>query len=69
MAVKISMRPNGPYLVEGEVELVDVDDNKIDTSALGPRFGGLGLRVTGARQCPSPAYRRARPDGSGVEGA
>jgi hypothetical protein len=29
MAVKI--RPNGPYLVEGEVEVVDVNGNKIDT--------------------------------------
>src|SRR6266851_4339067 len=38
MAVKISIRPNGPYLVEGEVELVDVNGNKIDTSAKGPRF-------------------------------
>jgi hypothetical protein len=25
MAVKISIRPNGPYLVEGEFELVDVN--------------------------------------------
>ena len=32
MAVKISIRPNGPYLVEGEVELVDVNGNRIDTS-------------------------------------
>ena len=38
MAVKISIRPNGPYLVEGEVELVDVNGNKIDTSGKGPRF-------------------------------
>ena len=38
MAVKISIRPNGPYLVEGEVELVDVNGNKVDTSARGPRF-------------------------------
>ena len=38
MAVKISIRPNGPYLVEGEVELVDVDGNKLDTSGRGPRF-------------------------------
>jgi CDGSH-type Zn-finger protein len=37
MAVKISIRPNGPYLVEGEVELVDVNGNKIDTSGK-PRF-------------------------------
>jgi CDGSH-type Zn-finger protein len=33
MAVKISIRPNGPYLVEGDVEVVDVDGNKVDTSA------------------------------------
>lgn len=32
MAVKISIRPNGPYLVEGEVELLDVNGNRIDTS-------------------------------------
>src|SRR2546426_12171528 len=38
MAVKISIRPNGPYLVEGEVELVDVNGNKVDTSGKGPRF-------------------------------
>jgi CDGSH-type Zn-finger protein len=38
MAVKISIRPNGPYLVEGEVELLDVNGNKIDTSAKGARF-------------------------------
>ena len=33
MAVKITIRPNGPYLVEGDVELVDVNGNKVDTSA------------------------------------
>ncbi len=38
MAVKITIRPNGPYLVEGEVELVDVNGNKIDTSGKGARF-------------------------------
>ena len=38
MAVKISIRPNGPYLVEGEVELVDVNGNKVDTSGRGVRF-------------------------------
>jgi len=32
MAVKISIRPNGPYLVEGEVELLDVNGNRIDAS-------------------------------------
>ena len=32
MAVKISIRPNGPYLVEGDVELIDVNGNKIDTT-------------------------------------
>ena len=32
MAVKISIRPNGPYLVEGDVELVDVNGNKVDTT-------------------------------------
>jgi CDGSH-type Zn-finger protein len=32
MAVKISIRPNGPYLVEGDVEVVDVNGNKVDTS-------------------------------------
>ena len=38
MAVKISIRPNGPYLVEGEVELYDVNGSKIDTSSRGPRI-------------------------------
>ena len=38
MAVKITIRPNGPYLVEGETELVDVNGNKVDTSGRGPRF-------------------------------
>ena len=32
MAVKITIRPNGPYVVEGEVELIDVNGAKIDTS-------------------------------------
>jgi CDGSH-type Zn-finger protein len=32
MAVKITIRPNGPYVVEGEVELFDVNGTKIDTS-------------------------------------
>jgi len=32
MAVKISIRPNGPYLVEGDVELADVNGNKVDTT-------------------------------------
>jgi CDGSH-type Zn-finger protein len=39
MAVKITIRPSGPYLVEGEdVELLDVNGAKIDTSSRGPRF-------------------------------
>jgi len=38
MATKISIRPNGPYLVEGELELVDVNGNTVDTSGRGPRF-------------------------------
>ena len=38
MPTKITIRPNGPYLVEGDVELVDVNGSKIDTSARGPRF-------------------------------
>jgi CDGSH-type Zn-finger protein len=32
MAVKITIRPNGPYVVEGEVEVNDVDGNKVDTT-------------------------------------
>lgn len=32
MAVKITIRPSGPYLVEGDVELLDVNGEKIDTS-------------------------------------
>jgi len=38
MAVKITIRPNGPYLVEGEVEVVDVNGDKVDVSGRGPRF-------------------------------
>jgi CDGSH-type Zn-finger protein len=33
MTVKISARPNGPYLVEGEIELYDAAGNRVDTSA------------------------------------
>ncbi len=32
MAVKITIRPNGPYVVEGEVELTDVGGEKVDTT-------------------------------------
>ena len=32
MAVKISIRPNGPYLVEGDVDVVDVNGSKVDTA-------------------------------------
>lgn len=32
MAVKISIRPNGPYLVEGDVELLDPQGNRVDTA-------------------------------------
>jgi CDGSH-type Zn-finger protein len=32
MAVKITIRPNGPYVVEGEVELLDVNGAKVDTT-------------------------------------
>src|SRR5262249_59385616 len=47
MPTKITIRPNGPYLVEGDYELIDVNGNKIDTSARGPRIalcrcGGAG---------------------------
>jgi CDGSH-type Zn-finger protein len=39
MTVKISIRPNGPYLVEseGEVELIDPTGAKIDTTGR-PKF-------------------------------
>jgi len=33
MTVKIACRPNGPYLIEGEVEVLDPSGNKIDTTA------------------------------------
>ena len=32
MSVKITARPNGPYLVEGECELYDPKGAKIDTT-------------------------------------
>src|SRR4026208_1673154 len=38
MPVKVTIRPNGPDLVEGDIELVDVNGNKVDTSARGPRI-------------------------------
>ena len=38
MATKVSIRPNGPYLIEGDVELLDVNGNKVDTTGRGPRF-------------------------------
>ncbi len=34
MAVKITIRPNGPYLVEGEVEVTDVNVTETGTRAL-----------------------------------
>ena len=37
MSVKITIRPNGPYLVEGDVELTDTNGARIDTSDR-PRF-------------------------------
>ena len=38
MSVKVTIRPNGPYLVEGELELVDINGSKVDTSGRGGRF-------------------------------
>jgi CDGSH-type Zn-finger protein len=38
MSVKISVRPNGPYIVEGDVELIDPAGNKVDVSGRGPRI-------------------------------
>ena len=32
MSVKITVRPNGPYLVEGDVEIHDPAGNKVDKS-------------------------------------
>jgi CDGSH-type Zn-finger protein len=32
MACKITARPNGPYVVEGEVEIYDPTGAKVDTS-------------------------------------
>lgn len=31
MTVKISVRPNGPYLIEGDCEVVDGSGAKLDT--------------------------------------
>lgn len=36
MAVKISIRPNGPYIVEGDVEMFDPNGAKCETG--GQRF-------------------------------
>src|SRR2546422_10723800 len=38
MPTKITIRPNGPYLVEGDFELIDVNGAKVDTTARGPRI-------------------------------
>ena len=32
MAVKVTIRPNGPYLVEGDCELYDSTGARVDTS-------------------------------------
>jgi CDGSH-type Zn-finger protein len=32
MTVKISVRPNGPYLIEGECEVYDGAGKKVDTT-------------------------------------
>ena len=32
MAIKITARPNGPYLVEGDVEVYDPTGAKVDTT-------------------------------------
>ena len=32
MSVKITIRPNGPYLVEGDIELLDPTGARVDTS-------------------------------------
>ena len=37
MAAKITIRPNGPCLVEGDVELIDANGSKIDTGGQ-PKF-------------------------------
>jgi len=33
MSVKITARPNGPYVVEGEIELFDPSGAKVDTAS------------------------------------
>jgi CDGSH-type Zn-finger protein len=32
MTVKITCRPNGPYLLEGDVEILDTAGHKVDTT-------------------------------------
>ena len=32
MAVKITIRPNGPYVVEGDVEVIDTTGAAVDTA-------------------------------------
>ena len=32
MATKITIRPNGPYLVEGDIDVTDVNGNKVETT-------------------------------------
>jgi CDGSH-type Zn-finger protein len=33
MTIKITARPNGPYLVEGDIELYDAVGNRVDTTS------------------------------------
>jgi len=32
MTVKVNIRPNGPYLIDGDVEVLDAQGNKVDTT-------------------------------------
>src|SRR5207253_10917239 len=68
MPVKITARPNGPYLVEGDVELYDPAGNKVDTTGKPRialcrwRFGDQAVlrwhaqrdRISGGRGCGGP---------------
>ncbi len=36
MPVRIEVTPNGPYLVEGEIELIDAGGRRIDTTGQNP---------------------------------
>src|SRR5438876_49597 len=59
MAVKITTRPNGPYLIEGECELVDPTGAQINTAGRHPE-GEAGSEATAQDRARGVRRHRAR---------